>query len=66
MKRCRLVRDLVTGFSKRYAFVEFEDEHSVSRAYREANKMELDGSELFVDYECERTLKGWIPRRLGR
>jgi len=63
--RCRLIRDLVTGYSKRYAFVEYEDERSMYRAYRDGNKLELDGCELFVDYECERTMKGWIPRRLG-
>ncbi len=27
--------------------------------------MFLDGSQLVVDYECERILPGWVPRRLG-
>ncbi len=27
--------------------------------------MFLDGAQLVVDYECERILPGWIPRRLG-
>lgn len=27
--------------------------------------MFLDGAQLVVDYECERALPGWVPRRLG-
>ncbi|XP_077447758.1 U11/U12 small nuclear ribonucleoprotein 35 kDa protein [Stigmatopora argus] len=65
IKRIRLVRDVVTGFSKRYAFVEYKEERSVVRARRDANKLVVDQQELFVDFELERTLKGWIPRRLG-
>ncbi|XP_077597302.1 U11/U12 small nuclear ribonucleoprotein 35 kDa protein [Stigmatopora nigra] len=65
IKRIRLVRDVVTGFSKRYAFIEYKEERSVVRARRDANKLVVDQQELFVDFEHERTLKGWIPRRLG-
>lgn len=65
VSRLRLVRDVVTGFSKGYAFVEYKEERSISRARREAFKLSLDQHELFVDFEQERTLKGWIPRRLG-
>ncbi|XP_057677164.1 U11/U12 small nuclear ribonucleoprotein 35 kDa protein [Corythoichthys intestinalis] len=65
IKRLRLVRDVVTGFSKRYAFVEYKEERAVVRARRDANKLVVDQQELFVDFELERTLKGWIPRRLG-
>ncbi|XP_077402536.1 U11/U12 small nuclear ribonucleoprotein 35 kDa protein [Vanacampus margaritifer] len=65
IKRVRLVRDVVTGFSKRYAFVEYKEERAVVRARRDANKLVVDQQELFVDFELERTLKGWIPRRLG-
>jgi len=63
--RLRLVRDIVTGFSKRYAFVEYNEERSIVRARREAYKLVVDQSEIFVDFEQERTLKGWVPRRLG-
>ena len=35
------------------------------KAWRDANKMVVDQHELFVDFELERTLQGWIPRRLG-
>lgn len=50
---------------KGYAFIEYELESSAEEAYREANKMNLDGNIIFVDFECERLLKGWKPRRLG-
>lgn len=65
IRRLRLVRDIVTGFSKRYAFVEYKEERSVVRARRDANKIVVDQHEVFVDFEQERTLKGWVPRRLG-
>ncbi|KAJ8260833.1 hypothetical protein COCON_G00165560 [Conger conger] len=65
IRRLRLVRDIVTGFSKGYAFVEYKEERSVLRARRDGNKLVVDQHELFVDYEMERTLKGWIPRRQG-
>lgn len=63
--RLRLVRDIVTGFSKGYAFVEYKEERSVYKAWREGNKLVVDQHEVFVDMEQERTLKGWVPRRLG-
>lgn len=65
IKQLRLVRDIVTGFSKRYAFVEFKEERALTRARREANKLLVDQHEVFVDFEQERTLRGWVPRRLG-
>lgn len=65
LRRFRLVRDIVTGMPKGYAFIEYESESSAEEAYRSANRMHLDGSTIFVDFECERLLKGWKPRRLG-
>lgn len=65
IKRLRLVRDIVTGFSRCYAFIEYFDEDCAYKAQREADKTILDEREIYVDFECERTLKGWIPRRLG-
>uniref|UniRef100_A0A672GAE6 U11/U12 small nuclear ribonucleoprotein 35 kDa protein n=1 Tax=Salarias fasciatus TaxID=181472 RepID=A0A672GAE6_SALFA len=65
IQRLRLVRDIVTGFSKCYAFVEYKEERSVVRARRDANKLLVDQHEVFVDFEQERTLNGWVPRRLG-
>ncbi|TNN63477.1 U11/U12 small nuclear ribonucleoprotein [Liparis tanakae] len=65
VQRLRLVRDIVTGFSKGYAFVEYKEERSVLRARRDANKLVVDQHEVVVDFEQERALKGWVPRRLG-
>ncbi|XP_078122422.1 U11/U12 small nuclear ribonucleoprotein 35 kDa protein [Sander vitreus] len=65
IQRLRLVRDIVTGFSKGYAFIEYKEERSVVRARRDANKLVVDQHEVAVDFEQERALKGWVPRRLG-
>ncbi|XP_045216778.1 U11/U12 small nuclear ribonucleoprotein 35 kDa protein-like [Mercenaria mercenaria] len=65
IKRLRLVRDVVTGFSRCYAFIEYFDEDCAYKAQREADKTILDEKEIYVDFECGRCLKGWIPRRLG-
>ncbi|XP_057668478.1 U11/U12 small nuclear ribonucleoprotein 35 kDa protein-like [Diorhabda carinulata] len=65
LRRFRLVKDIVTGMPKGYAFIEYENESSAEDAYREANKMNIEGSVIFVDFECGRLLKGWKPRRLG-
>ncbi|KAL3865964.1 hypothetical protein ACJMK2_043308 [Sinanodonta woodiana] len=65
IKYLRLVRDIVTGISRGYAFIEYTDERSAQRAERHADKMDLDGKKILVDFECERTLPGWIPRRMG-
>ncbi|KAF9412673.1 hypothetical protein HW555_008881 [Spodoptera exigua] len=63
--KCRVVRDIVTGKSKQYAFIEFESIVSVERALRELQKEYLDGSEMILEREAERRLPGWRPRRLG-
>ena len=64
--RLRLVRDIVTGLSKGYAFVEFKHRSDLHRAYRDAYKrLVIDDRQVLVDYEHERLLSGWRPRRLG-
>ncbi|XP_056391881.1 U11/U12 small nuclear ribonucleoprotein 35 kDa protein isoform X2 [Hyla sarda] len=65
IQRIRLVRDFITGFSKGYAFIEYKQESAIKKAYRDTYRLVIDQREVFVDYELERTLKGWIPRRLG-
>ncbi|XP_064395683.1 U11/U12 small nuclear ribonucleoprotein 35 kDa protein-like [Halichondria panicea] len=65
IKNCHLVRDIVTGRSSGYAFIEFETVEEAETAYEECHDMFLDGSQLVVDYEAERLLPGWVPRRLG-
>ena len=34
------------------------------KAYRDADVLVIDQHEIFMDYELDRTLRGWIPRRL--
>lgn len=65
LRRFRLVKDIVTGMPKGYAFIEYESESAAEEAYCKAHKMNIDGNSIFVDFECERLLKGWKPRRFG-
>ncbi|XP_075990325.1 U11/U12 small nuclear ribonucleoprotein 35 kDa protein-like [Anticarsia gemmatalis] len=62
---CRLVRDIVTGKSKQYAFVEFESIGGVDRALKDMQKEYIEGSEIILEREAGRRLPGWRPRRLG-
>lgn len=59
------MRDIVTGLSKQYAFIEFESSANARDAIHEMNQRFIDETEIIVDYEHERILKGWKPRRLG-
>ena len=65
INQLHLIRDIVTGYSKCYAFIEFERENDMLYAYSKADKLAVDDKEISVDYEHERTLKNWVPRRLG-
>lgn len=61
----RLVKDVVTGMSKRYAFIEYETYKMALNAYARCKSLVIKNSEVFVDFECGRILPGWKPRRLG-
>ncbi len=37
----------------------------LSAAYKKADGMKIDGRRVLVDVERSRTVKGWLPRRLG-
>lgn len=65
IRKIRLVYDIVTGTPKGYGFIEYESESCAEEACAKMNKHQIDGNEIFVDFECERILKGWKPRRLG-
>ncbi|PON74961.1 Splicing factor-like protein [Parasponia andersonii] len=65
VKNLRLVRHIVTGASRGYAFVEFETERDMQRAYKDAHHSFIDDSEIIVDYNRQQLMPGWIPRRLG-
>ncbi len=73
-----MVRNEKTGLSRRYAFVEFENERSmkgtahqlfdtfnVVDAYKDADQRRIDQSRILVDVERGRAVKNWIPRRCG-
>lgn len=65
IRHCRLIRDIVTGLSKCYGFIEFESEKAMQQALSEGKKITIDNKEILVDNEHERMLKNWVPRRLG-
>ncbi|KAI6695905.1 hypothetical protein NL676_023615 [Syzygium grande] len=65
VKNLRLVRHIVTGASRGYAFVEYETEREMRRAYKDAHHSFIDDSEIIVDYNRQQLMPGWIPRRLG-
>ncbi|XWS67331.1 hypothetical protein CRYUN_Cryun05aG0277900 [Craigia yunnanensis] len=65
VKNLRLVRHIVTGASRGYAFVEFETEREMHRAYQDAHHSIIDDAEIIVDYNRQQLMPGWIPRRLG-
>ncbi|KAL0739938.1 hypothetical protein Bca4012_081451 [Brassica carinata] len=65
VKSLRLVRHIVTGASRGYAFVEYETEKEMRRAYEDAHHSLIDGREIIVDYNRQQLMPGWIPRRLG-
>lgn len=65
IKKIRLVRDIITGFSRGYAFIEYKHKSEMIKAYRKSYESIIDGRKLIVEYELERKLKGWRPRRLG-
>jgi len=48
-----------------YAFVEYEHEDDMKRAYRAADGMRIEGRPIVVDVERGHTVPSWLPRRLG-
>lgn len=65
IRSVRVVRDIVTGLSKKYAFVEFKHSRDASDAHREMHHTIIDNCKVLVDYEHGRVMPGWKPRRLG-
>jgi U1 small nuclear ribonucleoprotein len=53
------------GKSRGYAFIEFEQEDDMKRAYRAADGMRIEGKEIVVDVERGHTVPNWLPRRFG-
>lgn len=65
VKDLKLIKDKSTGKSKGFAFVEFEHEEDMKRAYRAADGLKLEGRDIVVDVERGHTVPNWLPRRLG-
>jgi U1 small nuclear ribonucleoprotein 70kDa len=51
--------------SRGYAFVEYEHEEDMKRAYRAMDGTQLEGRDLVVDVERGHTVPDFLPRRLG-
>ncbi|KAF9609021.1 hypothetical protein IFM89_012461 [Coptis chinensis] len=65
VKNLRLVRHIVTGASCGYAFVEFQSQREMRRAYQDVHHSIIDDIEIIVDYNRQQLMPGWIPQRLG-
>ena len=65
IKSLRIVRNVVTGFSQGYAFVEYAINEDAVTAWKRGHGTVIDGNEVLVEYELQRSLVGWVPRRLG-
>lgn len=53
------------GDSRGYCFIEFDEERSMSEAYKHADGKKIDGRHVCVDVERGRTCREFLPRRLG-
>jgi len=64
VKDIKLVSDK-QGKSRGIAFVEYDNEEDMKRAYRAADGMKIEGRDIVVDVERGHTVPTWLPRRLG-
>uniref|UniRef100_A0A336K613 U1 small nuclear ribonucleoprotein 70 kDa n=1 Tax=Culicoides sonorensis TaxID=179676 RepID=A0A336K613_CULSO len=65
IKKILLIHNTDTGKPRGYAFIEYEHERDMHSAYKHADGKKIDGKRVLVDVERARTVKGWLPRRLG-
>jgi len=65
IKSIKMVTNTKDGKPRGYAFVEYEHEKDMHSAYKHADGKKIDGRRVLVDVERGRTVKGWLPRRLG-
>ncbi|XP_055941308.1 U1 small nuclear ribonucleoprotein 70 kDa-like [Argiope bruennichi] len=64
IKKIVMVHDL-SRKPRGYAFIEYERERDMHSAYKHADGKKIEGKRVLVDVEKGRTVKGWLPRRLG-
>lgn len=65
IKKIVLIHNSINGKPRGYAFIEYEHERDMHSAYKHADGKKIDGRRVLVDVERARTVKGWLPRRLG-
>ncbi|XP_041984299.1 U1 small nuclear ribonucleoprotein 70 kDa [Aricia agestis] len=65
IKKIYMIYDTENGKPRGYAFIEYEHERDMHSAYKHADGKKIDGKRVLVDVERARTVKGWLPRRLG-
>jgi len=65
VKSIRMVMSTKDSKPRGYAFIEYEHEKDMHSAYKHADGKKIDGRRVLVDVERGRTVKGWLPRRLG-
>ena len=65
IRKVTVVRDIVTGMSKCYAFIVYKHRRDMEHAYNRANHKMIDERKVIVDRELQHNLVGWRPRRLG-
>ncbi|KAL1117007.1 hypothetical protein AAG570_004335 [Ranatra chinensis] len=65
IKKIVLTHNKINGKPRGYAFIEYEHERDMHSAYKHADGKKIDGRRVLVDVERARTVKGWLPRRLG-
>jgi len=65
IKKIVVVHNVNDGKPRGYAFIEYEHERDMHTAYKHADGKKIDGRRVLVDVERARTVKDWLPRRLG-
>ncbi|EZA60214.1 hypothetical protein DMN91_010707 [Ooceraea biroi] len=65
VKKIVVTHNTINGKPRGYAFIEYEHERDMHSAYKHADGKKIDGRRVLVDVERARTVKGWLPRRLG-
>ncbi|KAG7211538.1 hypothetical protein KM043_010798 [Ampulex compressa] len=65
VKKIVVIHNTINGKPRGYAFIEYEHERDTHSAYKHADGKKIDGRRVLVDVERARTVKGWLPRRLG-
>ncbi len=64
VKKCSIITDEDAN-PRGYAFIEFESDKDMKAAYNNADARKIEGRRILVDCERGRTVKGWLPMRLG-